>query len=296
MLLTWILVGVIGVCLGLIVYILIKKLPQVKTLDISTISREKENETRDKILSDRLKRKTQRTKDLFTKGLAPAWAKFSDWLKAFRAKVQDLEKKYKREEVKQTASDAVEFKKRINQLLAEAQEAVKKEDMADAEKKYIEIISLSPQEKGAFKGLGDLYYKKKEFKSALETYKFVLKLDLKISQEVTKQEDNREVRTFSNSIELADDYVDLGEVALAMGSYKMSVDYFKRAVSLEPNNPRNLDLLIEASIAANNKLLAMEALNGLKRINPDNQKLRDYAEKIKAMELTKDSKGLNFLW
>ncbi len=211
-------------------------------------------------------------------------------------KAQDLEKKYKREEAKTVAVASPEFKKKIDQLLDEAAEYYKKEEFEEAEKKFIEIISLAPQEKKAYKGLGDLYMKKKEYKQALETYKFVLKIDLKGSEEVIKQEDGREIKTFSNSIELADDHVDLGEVYMAMEDYLSAVEEFKKAVQLEPNNPRNLDLLIEGSINAKNKVLAIEALNALKRINPENQKLKEYREMIDKMPHSKDSQGLKFLW
>ncbi len=296
MILFWILLGVIVVSLGIIVFIIVKKMPQLRTLDISTISREKEKQTRDKILIGRLKRKTTKTKEVVLKGLVPSWAKFSDSLKSLYKKAQDLEKKYKREETKGVAKNSMEFKRKIDQILDEAQESYKKEDYEEAEKKYIEIISLAPQEKKAYTGLADLYMKKKEYKQALETYKFVLKLDLKGSEEITKQEDGKEIKTFSNSIDLADDYVDLGEVLFAMEDFTNCIEYFKKAVQLEPNNPRNLDLLIEASIAAKNKVLAVEALNSLKRINPENQKLKDYREIIEKMEAVKNSKGMNYLW
>jgi len=296
MILTWILLGAIVISLGIIVFVIVKKVPQLKSLDVATISREKERATKDKILVDRIKRKTKKGQEVMLKGLVPTWAKFSDSFKGFYNKLQDLEKKYKREEVKQVISDAPEFKKKIDHLLDEAAESYKKEDFEDAEKKYIEIISLAPQEKKAYKGLGDLYMKKKEYKQALETYKFVLKLDLKGTEEIVKEEGGQEIRTFSNSVELADDHVDLGEVSMALERYMNAIDYFKKAVQLEPNNPRNLDLLIDASISAGNKVLAMEALNALKRINPENQKLTDYQERIREMKEVKNSSGMNYLW
>jgi len=296
MLINLIILGVIIICLGVIVFIIIKKFPQLKSLDISTVAREKEKATKNKILVDRLKRKTAKGREVLLKGLIPSWAKFSGSLKNLYQKAQDLEKKYKREETQSVPVGSPEFKKNIDQLLEEAAELYKKEEIEEAEKKYIEIISLAPQAKKAYKGLGDLYFKQKEYKQALETYKFVLKLDLQGSEEVTKEEDGKEIKTFSNSIELADDYVDLGEVAMAMENYKLAVENFKKAVQLEPNNPRNLDLLIEASINVKNKVLAVEALNSLKRINPENQKLKEYGEEIDKMEHVKNAKGLEFLW
>lgn len=296
MILTWILLGAAVISLGIILYIIISKFPQLRSLDISTISREKERQTRDKILVDRIKRKTSKTKEVMLKGWVPTWAKFSDSLKNFYGKVQDLEKKYKREEAKSISVSSPEYKKKIDQLLDSAAESAKKEEFEDAEKKYIEIISLAPQEKRAYKGLGDLYMRRKEYKQALETYKFALKIDLKGSKEVIRKEDGREIKTFSNSIELADDHVDIGEAYMAMENYRAAVEEFKKAVQLEPNNPRNLDLLIEGSINAKNKSLAIDALNGLKRINPNNQKLKEYQEMISKMNGEKNSQGLKFLW
>ncbi|MFZ5365171.1 MAG: tetratricopeptide repeat protein [Patescibacteria group bacterium] len=296
MLLTWILIGIIAACLGAIVFLIIRKIPQVKTLDISTVPKEKEQRVKEKILIDRLRRKTSKSKEVMLKGLLPSFAKFSEGLKSIYRKAQDLEKKYKREEVKSEDVNSPEFKKKIDKLLSDAADDAKREEFEEAEKKFIEIVSIAPQEKRAYKGLGDLYFKKKEYKQALETYKFVLKLDIKGSEEVVREENGQKVQVFSNSIDLADDHVDIGEVCLALEKIDQAVDSFKKAVSLEPNNPRNLDLLIDASIKSGNKVLAVEALNALKRINPENQKLREYDDLIVEMKLSKKNKGMNYLW
>jgi len=54
--------------------------------------------------------------------------------------------------------------------------------LSEAEKKFIEIISLDPKNLKAYKGLGQVYLELKEYKQAEQTFMFVLQLEKKNSK------------------------------------------------------------------------------------------------------------------
>ena len=53
-----------------------------------------------------------------------------------------------------------------------------------------------------------------------------------------------------------------------------------QAVELEPQNPKYLDLLIETAIICGDKATAVRSLEELRLVNPDNQKLDSFRERI----------------
>jgi hypothetical protein len=54
----------------------------------------------------------------------------------------------------------------------------------------------------------------------------------------------------------------------------------RKALEIEPNNPRYLDTILEISIIKKDKVLANETYKRLKEVNPENQKLAEIKEEI----------------
>lgn len=281
MLLNIILIVVIGISLLVILFILLKKVPKLKVLDVNTLPEEQTAQVRNRILVDRMKRKTDKGKDVVKSITIPFITAIKNIFKNVFRKVHELEKKYQKE-AKSTGVDAHDVNARINSLFAEVTRLVKDEKFKEAEKKYIEIITLDPKNIKAYEGLGEVYIELKEFKQALETYIFVLKLEEKNSKQIEKKnEQGQTIIVVSNAHELADVHIDLGEVYQMMEKYKEALNHYKKALNLEPNNPKNLDQMIEISILVKDKELGQEMIDRLEKVNPENQKLYEYREKLK---------------
>ena len=78
-------------------------------------------------------------------------------------------------------------------------------------------------------------------------------------------------------------YEELGQVYEVMGKDHKALDAYLKATSIDPNNPKYLDKLLEISLKIKDRDLAKDALNNLRKINPDNAKLPVWQEAIEKL-------------
>ena len=79
---------------------------------------------------------------------------------------------------------------------------------------------------------------------------------------------------------LAPRFFHLAELLLKVAQPETAKEAICSACELEPKNPRYLDLLIETAIICDDKLLAEKTWEDLRIVNPDNNKLSDFKERI----------------
>lgn len=274
---------VIVLSLAVIIFLIVKKLPKIRTLDVDTIAEEKEAKVKERILIDRIKRKTNVSKEFFKKGFTPFTSKIKNGFGNAYRKIVDLEKKYRAESNQQGAAGAGS-QETIKKVIMEAEDLVKKENYSEAEKKYIEILSLDGKNREVYIGLAEVYVRQKNTKQALQIYSHVLKLDLKTGKKMSKtNEKGEKFETYSNAPDLVEDYIHLGEVNRELGENKKTFENFQKAGALEPNNPKIIDSLVEISIMLKDKKSAWENCKRLEAVNPENQKLFEYKKKISEM-------------
>ncbi len=65
--------------------------------------------------------------------------------------------------------------------------------------------------------------------------------------------------------------------------YDQAVEYFEKALALEPKNPKYLDALLNISIIRKDKVRAGQILNVLKEVNPENNKISEWREQIERL-------------
>lgn len=284
MLLNIILIIVIIICLSGLSFIFGRKFARVKTLDVDTVPEAQTAKVRDRILIERMKRQTQKSKELIQKSASPIFFWLKNFVKGLFDRIYALEKKYQKEASERQPLSKTEFIGRLNNLLTEADNLVKREKFAEAEKKYIEIVSADPKNIAAYKGLNSVYLSEKEYKQALQTAQFILKLlEKKSKTMIKKTESGQEYKTISNVNEVADACYEVGYVYELIGKNDKAVLYFGRALSFIPNSPRFLDQMIQISIMLKNKIQALEMIQRLEEVNPENQKVKEYYEKIKEL-------------
>jgi tetratricopeptide (TPR) repeat protein len=131
-------------------------------------------------------------------------------------------------------------------------------------------VELNPRNAEVYEILTKIYLEKKEYKKAREVCRYLMKLLVKGVGE-TAPEKHR----------LANCYSDLGWIYELENRPAQAAVNYQKAVDLEPNNPRFLDLLLKISIILKNKNLANRVFNSLRQADPDNQKLADIKEEIK---------------
>jgi len=272
-----------GLALLVILFILSKKFSRLKTIDVNTISEEKEAQVKERILLQRMKRHAQKGKKAFGSVVSPSGSKIKSLFGGIFRKVVELEKKYQRESKGDNVKDK-NSEETVKYLIKEAEECQKKSKTADAEKKYIEAIGSDSKCLEAYDGLFDIYMSQKEFQQALQTQLYILKLHKKESKTVTKKNDvGQEQKSVSNAIVLNADYLHIGEVYHLMEDNVKAFEYFEKAIGMIPNDPKTIDLLISCSIDLSDKSKAVEYFKRLSEVNPENQKLIEYKKKIEEM-------------
>lgn len=257
-------VVIILLSLVLIIVTIVRKFPTLAMIDVSTIRKERDIKTKEKIIQERLERQL---KSFFTK-ISPSIRKVVGVLRdAFRSlykKIQKLESALEEKTKPKSKQEALKLQNRLEGKLAEAEELFVEKKIKEAEEKYIEVISKDPKNVDAYKGLIQIYRSQDEEQKVRETSSFLLKI-------------------LKDDKEKADIYCLLGEFYRDRKELNQAMKYFRKALSLQENNPKYLDFLLDLSIMVENKDLALDTFEKLHVVNPDNQKLPEYKEKIEKL-------------
>ncbi len=256
---TYILIGIIVVCLLAIIFIILRKFPNLAAIDIKSIPSEQQAELKEQILVDRLKRSTGGFFSKLRKKINPVWLATKKFFLKIYQSLLELEKRYQKSAGKISKESGEDSEQKISRLLREAEELEKEEKFSEAEKKYIEIISLDIKNSKAYHALGELYFEGKNYEQAMETFEYFAKLEPENSEA----------------------YLHLAETEKALGNYEKSLENAKKAVDLAPNNPRTLAFLLDIAIIVRNKKLAEDTFKKLQKANPENEKLEELKDKIK---------------
>ncbi len=248
-----------------------KKLPQITSMNVETIPQEKERRVRNRIMAERLLRQYRDAKQVATtvatpvlKNAATGWnvlyQKALEWEKRSLEKLQPLKN--------------IDVKQEISDRLAQLDQMMIDKDWEEAEEIAISVIELDPKNITSYRALAEIYLERKEYKKSRETYRYMLKLMTygrgKINVNVDKHV-------------LANTYIGLGWVYQLEGRNSYAQANYKKAVELEGNNPRFLDLLLKISIILKDKALALQVFNSLQASDPSNQKLPEIKAEIDAL-------------
>ncbi|NQU83968.1 MAG: tetratricopeptide repeat protein [Parcubacteria group bacterium] len=264
---TILIILIVGSLIGMGV-IVVRKLPQLSIIEVESVKSKREAKIKQDILINRLKRLRAERLVQFIKTVAPLIGPFAkkakDKFVNLYQGIVDIERKHRRQNGKKQESKTIEVEETLSQvevLLEEADELLKRDNLRDAEKRYLEAISLDYKNVASYEGLGGLYLKKREYKEAKETFEFILKLDP----------------------ERPDIYFDLAEASVGLGDGNAAIENLSKALELQPNNPKYLDYLIEVGIMSKNYKIVRIALEKLKEVNPDNQKIKEFEMRMKEM-------------
>lgn len=267
---------IIVISLAIIIFIIGRKLSQLANIDLESIIQEREATIKDRIIINRLHRKLLELYNKIFFLFKPFLERIKVYLKKLYDKILEIEKIYRNINQVITPLKKIDLIGEIKKLLSEAEEFLQAENYIEAEKKYIEIIKLDNKNLEAYEGLAELYLQKKELKQAKQTFKYLLELiqEGKINQ----LSDDRK-----NSL-LASYYSKLGFIYQLLDQNRYAFNNLKKAIELEPNNPKYLDQIVNISIMLRDKISALNFLDKLREVNPENQKLPELEEEIKGLE------------
>jgi len=260
----------IVVCLVVILTIIFKKFPALAILDVNNMPGEKEANFKERII----KQKVERDLAVWGGAFARVWLSISRYVSKFLKNSQDQLKKVKLSYKNANKIPLVERRKMIKDLFISYSDLIKKESLNEAEEKLVEIISLDQKNLSAFFKLASLYDEQKKWSEARQTYEYALKL--------ARQHKNDE--TIMEELTIQEIYFSLAWVEKETGDVDAALENIREALDIEGNSPRYLDLILDLSIIKKDKELAMASLEKLASVNPENNKLSDWQEKINSLE------------
>lgn len=243
--------------LALIIIIITKKFPALANLDVENIPKEKEAKFKERIISGRLKRNIVMWSSKLTRLVKPLLEIVANFFKWIYKKLHELKDSYRNEEKENLSFSEIES--RAAELFNEFDQFIKEEKNVEAEQKLIEIINLDNKNIKAFRALGGLYRERKSYVDAKQTFEHVLKLEKEESGET---------------------YFDLSLVGIDSEDFTGAMGNIKKALAIEPNNPRYLDTLFNISIINKDKAVALEAYERMAEANPENQKLNEMKSRL----------------
>lgn len=242
--------------------IIARRFPALAILDVENIPEEKTAKIKEKIIKERISRDWSGKLETWSR----FWGNISNWFLSISKKLHEL--RISHQEKRQLSKVSVEIK--IETLLQQAREAVRREDSDDleeAERKLIEVVSLDDKHFEAFFELGEVYYKMKKYVEAKQTWLYALRL-----LELRGEKDKESEVLFS-----------LSEVNEILGEYAAARDNLQDAINISPNNPRYLDSILNLCIIEKDKVAARKYFAKLAEVNPENQKLEEIKEQIEEL-------------
>ncbi|MBU0645945.1 tetratricopeptide repeat protein [Patescibacteria group bacterium] len=256
---------IIVLSLGVIIVVFWEKLPQLRKLDVESIPKEQMRQMKEKLIMQRLDR--MRSNKLGGVGKAAGVA-VKGVSKLGRRAVQRLYalEQYYQKVKQETDGEGTTDPETVKRLLNEAEELVRAEEYIPAEKKYIEVISHHPKNVAAYEGLGNLYLEIKSYDQARETFLFTLRI----------APDDASVN------------MSMAELETDLKNHAKACEFAKKAVDKRPGNPKYLDMYIESALAAKLFAEADQGIELLEQVNPENQKIGDFKERLQGL---RDSAG-----
>ncbi|MFH1078085.1 MAG: hypothetical protein V1745_02245 [Patescibacteria group bacterium] len=184
---------------------------------------------------------------------------------------------------------------RIRTLLEEARSLARELKWADAERRFLEALSIDNRNVEAYKGLGTLYLKQKLYPQAKETFEFLVKIkkaddacfagmaeiaevegDISTAEAMRSRAVEMQPKSPSRHAELATFYLERSEPGKAW-------PLAKRAADLEPKSAKYLITAIEAAIALGNQVEARRRFDKLRLLSSDQPRLQSLKERIDAL-------------
>lgn len=302
--LTIILLVILAVSLVVAVVIVVRKFPQVANLDVEHLPDERETRKKKEIIRRRIESEGARWLAALggrVKPLRKLWGILQLRFRVYVGKIERLlhhEQRMKKPAPAATNPSVIgetDQEEKVGAIVREGEHCLNEENYERAEKCFLAAIKIDPKAAAAYRGLADTYLAQKSTAEAEEIYRFILQLDpaddrvmVKIADLAEERGDISAAINFYQQAAVVNDslsprFYKLAELLLRAGQPATAKEAIIQAVELEPKNPKYLDLLIEVVIQCGDKEMAEQACRELRLINPNNQKLPMFWERIQAM-------------
>lgn len=247
----------------LVLIIIIKRFPQIKSINTDLITKEIEDKQKKGLLEQRLDRKMH---DIFRKK-----AKESFLLKTINKTKSEIKQNKILEQINKFSKNKKNNQENIKKLLDDVDTSIENNDLSNAEDICFALLKKEKDNIDILDKLASIYSEKNDIQRIIETYEYIITI-LKRNKKKELDKDKLQ-KIIKYKTKIAEYYFNDGE-------YRKSLNMLNDLIVDDENNPKILDLLIECNINLKNKFLAEKLLNKLSEINPENEKIKNFQEQI----------------
>jgi len=280
--------------LGVMIWLLVRHWHHIRLLDPSSLKEEQFREKRSVFIKQRFDRlRAERMQPIKRMGRLLV-RHGSRMYSEMNQRLQSFENAYK--QVKNPfASLAPSTRDRVKRLLLDGHALVRDLKFADAEKRFLEILSLDARHAEAYKGLGQIYLKQKLYPQAKETYEFLVKIkqaddavfaalaEIAESEGNIDQAEQFRLKAIQASPRQACRQIELAQFYVSREAWDKAWPLALRALELERNSQKYLELVLEIAIGRKDKREARARFDKLRMMMDDEHRVRMWREKVEAL-------------
>lgn len=294
--LTIIPLAIIIVSLGVIALIAARHVPKVATLDVSKLPEEREAQLKSSILENQLLRKFDAQWKRLARFVLPITQFSAQWYESLLKRLRRVHRVYRLQGGSPLPDSAGKADIRVSEKVEAAAEALAAGKFAEAESQYLAALKIDSGDPAVYEGLGNVYLAQEKWDEARETFEYVARqwpqndrafasLAL-IEQHAGKLEQAKDhyLHALSINNEEVEYHLSLVDLYLRLNDKEKALSSLQKSQQLAPNNPKILDRLLQLAILLGNKSIAEEALEKIKKVNPDHGKMDELEAKVKDLK------------
>lgn len=281
--------------LAVIGLLIAKHWKEIRLLDPMSLKEEQAKKQREEMIMRRFERlSADRLEGVKRFGRQFGRRATQSYRKAYR-KLKRFEHAY-RKTSKPLSTMGPSTEERIKNLLGEARAFARDLKWADAERRYLEVLSMDKRNVDAFRGLGQIYLKQKLYPQAKETFEFLQKIgkaddtvysglaDIALAEENIALAERMRLKAVEESPKQAHRYAELAEFYLDQDDPDKAWPPAKKASELEPGSAKYLELSLNTAILLGDRNEAKERFQKLRLLIEDQSRFQTWKKKIEELE------------
>jgi len=293
--LPWIIGGIGVVSLVLLFVIVFRHWKEIRLLDPESIQDEQVRKKQKRILENRFERVKTSTIHPMQSVLAKIVIVIKKTFHAGYIKLIRIDRLYKQAK-SPFAHMGPSDEDRMKSLLDEARSLTRDEKWGDAERRFLEVLTIDQRSPDAYKGLAGLYLKQKMYSQAKETYEFLRKGgnadDVVFAglAEIAEQEGNekRAEEMLQKALEirpkLAYRHAELASFFLRNKRPQEAWVPIEDAVKLEPGSVKFLEQALEIALQIGDLAHAQKKYDALRFLQKDRRSLQVWKDRLEALK------------
>lgn len=286
---------------GLAILIVARRWGEIRLLDPFSIKEEQQRQKREALILKRFNRvRAERFHPVQMVGRQVRRVIADAYKRAFE-RVQALETFY--QNVKSPfASMEPSARDRVRALAIEGRSFLRDQKWADAERVFLEALSIDKMNADAYKGLGQLYLKQKLFSQAKETFEFLLKMkatddvvysalaEIAEAEEDETRAEAMRLKAVESSPRQPHRHAELAQYYVGRDDFAKAWPSAKRASDLDSKSVKFLEFSLTIAIRLRDGAEARRRYNRLRLLSEDHAKLQRWREEVEELEANKNKK------